>query len=148
MFASVADVIRRIRLDERCVTVGKALGHLHRSVLSASTAILDNGATSLLCGHLTLLPCSHELVTAGFYWRTHSFSLFASLPVWARRCVKFNLVHTSPCLLQKQMWLSPGAFGSWRHSLVVPSPLLELFGVKIYLSSEDGILAHMHVRGN
>ena len=53
VFDTVADDIRSIRLEERCVKAETALGRLRRSS-SASTAILDTVATSLVCGLVTL----------------------------------------------------------------------------------------------
>ena len=65
-FDASTDDAWSVPFEERCVKVATALGHLRRFLLPGSTALLDNGATSLMCGHLTLERYSHEFKAAGF----------------------------------------------------------------------------------
>ena len=108
VFDSVAD-------ESVFVKVELMLGYLRRSLLPASTANVDNGATSLMHGHVKLQRYSHEIVTPCFVCE------LGALPVRVPFCLEMEMCRiqscalVSPCLFQTNTWLSSGVLGSWRH---------------------------------
>ena len=135
-FDAFSDEIRDAQLDKKCDDIESALGQLRRSTLLASTAILDNGATSLMCGHLTLQRYLRELEAAGLQGELRAYP--------CARLFRFGnggvcdakwCAHLPVCFKGRRgtllAYIVPGD-----TPLLFPRPLLELFGVKIDFSKK------------
>ena len=136
-FDAFTDCVRSELLERRSAEVEDALGELHRASLPASTAILDNGATSLMMGHKTLQRYGRELEAAGVTGdmrvypcdrpfrfgdgKVSTSTWCASLPV----CFKGK----RGTLLT---YLVPGS-----TPILFPRPLLELFSVKVDFATKQ-----------